>query len=154
MTAVHHQPLYYSCVPGSSATWRALSLNRFDDLRGLTFSKPRFPHLWNGLITCLNWYLIFFMYAYVAVSVMRIKCDNTGKMFVIILIPWQVKVSERGGGEDLSAFYLIQFCRIGILSEVTLRRYPTSSPEPQEKMGSPLCKREEARRGSIKVFWR
>lgn len=49
-------------------------------------------------------------------------------------------------------FYLIQFCKIGILCEVTLRRYSTSSPEPQEKMGSPLSKREEARRGSIKVF--
>lgn len=29
----------------------------------------------------------FFMYVYVAVSVMRIKCDNTGKIFGIILVP-------------------------------------------------------------------
>lgn len=49
-------------------------------------------------------------------------------------------------------FFLIQFCKIGILCEVTLRRYSTSSSELQEKMGSPLSKREEARRGSIKVF--
>lgn len=29
----------------------------------------------------------FFMYVYVAMSVMRIKCDNTGKMFGTILVP-------------------------------------------------------------------
>jgi len=54
--------------------------------------------------------------------------------------------------EDRFSFYLIQFCKTGFPSEMTLGQFSTSSPQSQQKARSSWCKTEEARGGSTKVF--
>lgn len=51
--------------------------------------------------------------------------------------------------EDLFTFYLIQSCKTGFPSEITLRDNPPAPPESQKKAWSFWCK---TRTGSTKVF--
>lgn len=141
LTVVHHQPLYSSCVPGSTATWRALSLSRCDDLRGLTFSKPRFPRLWNGLITCcLNWHLNF-------LCMFMLLCLWWGLSVIIqvrcLVQFWYHDKSKLVKEEEENIFFLTSFssAKLGFCVKSPSGGIPPALQNPKRRWAA-LCPRE------------
>lgn len=83
----------------------------------------------------------FFMYVYVAMSVMRIKCVNTGKMFGIILVHDKSRLAKEEEGKTFLLFTSFSSAKLGFCLKSPSGGIPPAPQNPKRRWAA-LCVRE------------